>query len=212
MAPAFDMYEILTTALGGRMVTVPLGQDFAFDPEAFAAAITPATKIAFLTNPHNPSGRFEPVRTFVDLARAIAPIILFLDEAYADFCEASAIDADLLASQPNLLVGRTFSKVLRARRPSRRRRHRGACVTRTAQEHRSALQPQCMGDRGPAGRARGRPVPLLVLRAGGDLTRADRRRLRQPGSRHLAERGKLRAGADRRSRDRRRRERLRREA
>ena len=110
VAPAFDMYDTLTTALGGRMVTVPLGKDFAFDPDAFTAAITPATKIAFLTNPHNPSGRFEPVQTFIDLARAIAPIILFLDEAYADFCEASAIDADLLASQPNLLVGRTFSK------------------------------------------------------------------------------------------------------
>ena len=110
VSPAFDMYEVMTTALGGRMVTVPLAKDFGFVPSAFAAAVTPATKIAFLTNPHNPSGRFEPIRTFVDLARAIAPTILFLDEAYADFHGESAIDANVLASQPNLLIGRTFSK------------------------------------------------------------------------------------------------------
>ena len=110
VAPAFDMYEVVTTALGGRMVTVPLGRDFAFDPVAFSSAVTPATRIAFLTNPHNPSGRFEPIPTFLDLARAIAPVTLFLDEAYADFCGASAIDANVLADQPNLLIGRTFSK------------------------------------------------------------------------------------------------------
>jgi len=110
VTPAFDMYDILTTALGGRMVTVPLGKDFAFDPAAFTTAITPQTKIVFLTNPHNPSGRFEPTRTFLDLARAIAPVILFLDEAYADFCGETAIDPAVLAAHPNLLVGRTFSK------------------------------------------------------------------------------------------------------
>jgi histidinol-phosphate aminotransferase len=110
VVPAFDMYEILTTALGGRMVTAPLRDDFAFDREAFVAAVTPATKIAFVTNPHNPSGRFEPIRTFIDVAREIAPVILFLDEAYADFAGDSAIDAGVLASHPNLLVGRTFSK------------------------------------------------------------------------------------------------------
>jgi len=31
VAPAFDMYEILTTALGGKMVTVPLGPAFDLD-------------------------------------------------------------------------------------------------------------------------------------------------------------------------------------
>lgn len=108
--PAFDMYEVLTTALGGRMVTLPLGRDFAFDPKAFAAARTPATRIAFLANPHNPSGRFEPIHTFLEIALAIAPVILFLDEAYADFCAESAIDAGILSSHPNLIIGRTFSK------------------------------------------------------------------------------------------------------
>lgn len=110
VAPAFDMYEVTTTALGGRMVTVPLSGDFSMDPATLLAAVTPSTRIVFLTNPHNPSGRACPVDTFLDVARALDPIGLFLDEAYADFCGASAIDAAVLASQKNLLVGRTFSK------------------------------------------------------------------------------------------------------
>jgi histidinol-phosphate aminotransferase len=110
VAPAFDMYEACTTALGGRMAAVPLGPQFELDIEALRRAVGPATRIVFLTNPHNPSGRAYPLETFRTLARAIAPIPLFVDEAYADFCGTSLIDAETFASQPNLIVGRTFSK------------------------------------------------------------------------------------------------------
>lgn len=108
--PAFDMYEVCTTALGGRMRFVALNGEFDLDVDAVASAVTPATRIVFLTNPHNPSGRayeLEPLRA---LARRIAPVILFVDEAYADFSGASLIDRRTLAQVPNLIVGRTFSK------------------------------------------------------------------------------------------------------
>lgn len=110
VAPAFDMYEICTTALGGRMRIVPLNGEFDLDVEAIAAAVTSATRIVFLTNPHNPSGRacdLEPLRA---LARRIAPVLLFVDEAYADFFGASLIDREVFVELPNLIVGRTFSK------------------------------------------------------------------------------------------------------
>ena len=110
VAPAFDMYEVLTTALGGRMVTVPLGPAFDLDVDAVARAVTAATRIVFLTNPHNPSGRFYPLEAFRDLAERIAPVVLFADEAYADFCSATLIDPVTFAKHPNLVVGRTFSK------------------------------------------------------------------------------------------------------
>ena len=110
VAPAFDMYEILTTALGGTMVTVPLGPSFDLDVDAVARAVTSATRIVFLTNPHNPSGRFYPLDRFLDLAERIAPVLLFADEAYADFCSATLIAPDTFARHPNLVVGRTFSK------------------------------------------------------------------------------------------------------
>jgi len=110
VAPAFDMYEVFTTALGGRMRTVPLNADFDVDPGAIERAVTPATRIVFLTNPHNPSGRSYPLDIFRAVAAAIAPVTLFVDEAYADFSGESLIERPTFAAHPNLVVGRTFSK------------------------------------------------------------------------------------------------------
>ena len=110
VAPAFDMYEVCTTALGGRMITVPLGADYALDPAAIRAAVTAATRIVFVTNPHNPSGVAVPLDDLRGLARDLAPVLLFVDEAYADFTGESLIDAGAFARLPNLIVGRTFSK------------------------------------------------------------------------------------------------------
>jgi histidinol-phosphate aminotransferase len=110
VAPAFDMYEVCTTALGGRMVTVPLDGAFRFDAAAVRAAVTDATRIVFVANPHNPSGVPCALDDLRGLARDIAPAVLFVDEAYADFSGESLIDADTFARLPNLIVGRTFSK------------------------------------------------------------------------------------------------------
>jgi len=110
VAPAFDMYEVCTTALGGRMRSVPLNRDFDLDVDAVAAAVTPATRIVFLTNPHNPSGRSYELAPLRTLARRIAPVLLFVDEAYADFSGESLIDRQTLEDLPTLIVGRTFSK------------------------------------------------------------------------------------------------------
>jgi len=110
VVPAFDMYETLTVALGGRMVTVPMDRDFAHPIERLREAITPDTRIVFLANPHNPSGVPVPLDVLRQLARAIAPVILFVDEAYADFSGETLIERGLFDQVPSLLVGRTFSK------------------------------------------------------------------------------------------------------
>jgi histidinol-phosphate aminotransferase len=110
VSPAFDEYEICTTAVGGRMVTVALDDRFELSAGAVRAALTPRTRIVFLANPHNPSGRTTPLETLRALARDVAPAILFVDEAYADFSGETLIDGATLAALPNLIVGRTFSK------------------------------------------------------------------------------------------------------
>jgi histidinol-phosphate aminotransferase len=108
--PAFDMYETLATAFGGRMVSVPMGDGFAFPGDALRRAAGPSTRIVFVTNPHNPSGVPVGRSDLLALARAVAPILFFVDEAYIDFGGDTLADAQLLASLPNLVVGRTFSK------------------------------------------------------------------------------------------------------
>jgi histidinol-phosphate aminotransferase len=110
VAPAFDMYEVSTTAIGGRMVTVPLNDEFELSPDDIRAALTPRTRIVFLANPHNPSGRAIPLDTLRGLAQDVAPALFFADEAYADFSGETLIDRATLAALPNLVVGRTFSK------------------------------------------------------------------------------------------------------
>jgi histidinol-phosphate aminotransferase len=108
--PAFDMYEILAAALGGRLVAVPMDDGFALPSAAIRAAITAATRIVFVTNPHNPSGVLIPAAEILALARAIAPVLLFVDEAYADFADETVLDARTLDDLRNVVVGRTFSK------------------------------------------------------------------------------------------------------
>ena len=110
VTPAFDEYEICTTAVGGRMVTVPLDGSFELSAADIRAAVTPRTRIVFVTNPHNPSGRSVTLETLRELARDVAPAVLFVDEAYADFSGETLIDPATLAAFPNLVVGRTFSK------------------------------------------------------------------------------------------------------
>lgn len=110
VTPAFEEYEICTTAVGGRMVTVPLDGSFDLSAADIRAAVTPRTRIVFVTNPHNPSGRSVPLETLRELARDVAPALLFVDEAYADFAGETLIAPATLAAFPNLVVGRTFSK------------------------------------------------------------------------------------------------------
>ena len=110
VSPAFDMYEVCAEGLGGRMLTVPLDDDFRFDRARLAGALTPSTRIVFITTPHNPSGRTIPGDEVMALARDIAPVLLFVDEAYAEFRGGSVVEVAALASLPNVIVGRTFAK------------------------------------------------------------------------------------------------------
>jgi histidinol-phosphate aminotransferase len=110
VTPAFDMYETLVTALGGRMVTVPMDDEFRLPAAALRRAVGTDTRIVFVTNPHNPSGALVPKHEILEIARAVAPVLLFVDEAYGDFADESVLDDRLFSELPNLVVGRTFSK------------------------------------------------------------------------------------------------------
>jgi histidinol-phosphate aminotransferase len=92
-----------------RDAAMPLGHDL----DAIAAAITPATRLVYLANPNNPTGTWfghDPFAAF--MARVPAEVIVVLDEAYAELATAEdfAPGLPLLATYPNLVVTRTFSK------------------------------------------------------------------------------------------------------
>ena len=107
--PAFEIFRVDAEAVGGRFVQVMPKPDFTFALDEVLAAITPRTRVVFLTNPNNPTGVSMPLEAIRKIARA-APreAVVFVDEAYAEFAGTSFISE--LPAFENVIVGRTFSK------------------------------------------------------------------------------------------------------
>jgi len=107
--PAFEIFRFDTAVAGGRLVQVMPRPDFSFPLPEVLAAISPRTRVVFLTNPNNPTGVAVPPDAIRTVARAVPPgAIVFVDEAYAEFAGVSFIRE--LPAHPNVIIGRTFSK------------------------------------------------------------------------------------------------------
>lgn len=107
--PAFEIFRFDTAVAGGRLVQVMPRPDFTFALDEVLAAITPSTRVVFLTNPNNPTGMAMPLDAIRAIARSVPKeAVVFVDEAYAEFAGVSFIPE--LLSFPNVIVGRTFSK------------------------------------------------------------------------------------------------------
>jgi histidinol-phosphate aminotransferase len=107
--PAFEIFRFDTAVAGGRLVQVMPNADFSFALDRVLAAITPDTRVVFLTNPNNPTGVGMPLDAIRTIARRVpAGAVVFVDEAYAEFAGVSFIPE--LDAFPNVIVGRTFSK------------------------------------------------------------------------------------------------------
>lgn len=111
----FPAYENITTKMGGKLIKVPMTAEGGYDLKGIAAAITPHTKLVFLCNPNNPTGRFIPKDELLAFMEKLPEtVLLFMDEAYYDFADDPAYPQTipLLDRFPNLIVMRTFSKVM----------------------------------------------------------------------------------------------------
>jgi histidinol-phosphate aminotransferase len=107
--PAFEIFRVDVEAVGGHFVQVMPRPDFTFALDEVLAAITPLTRVVFLTNPNNPTGVSMPLDAIRAVARRVPKdAVVFVDEAYAEFAGISFISE--LPAFPNVIVGRTFSK------------------------------------------------------------------------------------------------------
>jgi histidinol-phosphate aminotransferase len=109
---SFEAYPIITAIGGAVAVRVPLA-DEVHDLKAMAAAITDRTRLIFVCNPNNPTGTAVAGPELIAFLHQVpADVIVVLDEAYREFVtDPSVVDGTtLLASYPNLIVLRTFSK------------------------------------------------------------------------------------------------------
>jgi len=109
---AFVVYPLATQARGARGIEVP-ARDFGHDLPAMRAAITPKTRVVFIANPNNPTGTWFAAQAMERfLASVPADVIVVLDEAYNEYLDPrdDASATRWIASFPNLVVSRTFSK------------------------------------------------------------------------------------------------------
>jgi histidinol-phosphate aminotransferase len=114
-ALTFPAYENITAKMDGRCIVAPLTADYRLDIDALIAAITPRTKLIFLCNPNNPTGTIVTREEYGRLLGALPETVLLIsDEAYYDFADDLRYPNGLeyLAQHPNLVVLRTFSKVM----------------------------------------------------------------------------------------------------
>jgi histidinol-phosphate aminotransferase len=102
------MHAQIARVTGATVVEGERAADFTLDPDEVERVVTGhRPDVVFLTSPNNPTGLVEPaerVRQLLDLA----PGLVVVDEAYAQFADWSALD--LVAEDRPLVVTRTFSK------------------------------------------------------------------------------------------------------
>jgi histidinol-phosphate aminotransferase len=88
--------------------------DFSYDPDRIAAAITPQSRLVYVCNPNNPTGTYVPTRTLQQIIDVIPDDVLLIhDEAYCDFADAPDYPNALpyVLAGKNIFLMRTFAKI-----------------------------------------------------------------------------------------------------
>jgi histidinol-phosphate aminotransferase len=104
--PAFGMYRFLAKVSGAEPVEVPRRHNFDLDVVPIRHAVHTGAEMVFLTSPNNPTG--NPINRAELEAICALDALIIVDEAYIEFGGQTTVP--LIASRPNLVVLRTFSK------------------------------------------------------------------------------------------------------
>ena len=113
-SPTFPAYRICALKMGARVVTAPLKKG-EYDLAALLGVMTDRTKIAYLSNPNNPTGamigRADLARFLARLPAHVLPVI---DEAYHEYVESPDYPDTIrehVVDGRHVMVLRTFSKI-----------------------------------------------------------------------------------------------------
>jgi histidinol-phosphate aminotransferase len=106
--PTYQMHAQIARVTGATVVQGERAADFTLDPAEVRRVLAESQPhVVFLTSPNNPTGLVEPAER-VALLLELAPGLVVVDEAYAQFSDWSALD--LIDENTPLVVTRTFSK------------------------------------------------------------------------------------------------------
>ncbi len=108
---SFSMYPIMCKLFGAKYVEVENKADWSHDLMGMLKAVTPQTRLVFITNPTNPVGTMvfqEEMDAFME--QVPDHVVVAFDEAYIDFAEQKPDTLKYIKQGKNVIVMRTFSK------------------------------------------------------------------------------------------------------
>ncbi|MDH3653969.1 MAG: histidinol-phosphate transaminase [Myxococcales bacterium] len=111
--PSFPCYRIGSVAQELRFTAVPLRDDLHWNVDDLLDAVTPETKLLFVSNPNNPTGGYIAKPELERLLRSLPKRVLaVIDEAYVEYADAEdfAPATELRDTRERLAILRTFSK------------------------------------------------------------------------------------------------------
>lgn len=103
----FPMFEIASKMAKGKVIFSEMRPSLDIDLEDIKSKITKKTKLIFICNPNNPTGRVIPKKTVIDLIKTTKASVI-VDEANIEFGGKTVIKET--KNLANLIVLRTFSK------------------------------------------------------------------------------------------------------
>lgn len=108
---SFAMYSIVAKLFGADYVSVPNKPDWTHDLQGILQAITPRTRLVFITNPTNPVGTMVGQEE-IDAFMAAVPehVTIVFDEAYMEFAAEQVNTVKYVQEGRHVAVLRTFSK------------------------------------------------------------------------------------------------------
>jgi aspartate/methionine/tyrosine aminotransferase len=111
--PTYEPLIRIPQALGHRIRRLDrrFEDDYAIDLDRFASLVTTRTRLAIVTNLHNPSGARIPMSTLRAMASMLARVkgYLLVDEVYLECVFGSRPESSVLAG-PNVLVTNSLTK------------------------------------------------------------------------------------------------------
>lgn len=104
----FPLFENGVRLAGGIPIFSKMTGDFSINLQDIKNRITKKTKLIFLCNPNNPTGKILGKKEILKFVKEVQPINVVVDEANIEFGGESVVNA--INKFDNLVVLRTFSK------------------------------------------------------------------------------------------------------
>lgn len=112
--PTFLSLMTYAEIWGSSINWVPLDKDLNYDLPEIEKRVTSKTKMVFLCNPNNPTGKLLPAKQVLDFCNSVSQkAIVFSDEAYCDYIEDPNYPSmvQLVKEGKDVIVSKTLSKV-----------------------------------------------------------------------------------------------------